>query len=129
MAEVAGFREDLYLEELLLQDNCFDLAAELSINDIALGAKDMRIEWVNPDDEREFSSEDVEKIVEHYGLPAILHDLLIGETLLPLISNEALLSQITIDNDETLADFIEDAFFSEEEVRFFIYLLQYKTSF
>ena len=107
------------MKELDLICNEFDIEAELALNDTVLDNPELKLKW-KPigKEERSFAPDEIAMIVSHYEVPDILHNLLCGETLQPLINNETLLTNMVVEDEEILADFVEEAFFTPDEVCF-----------
>ena len=108
-------RPDSPLQFLDLNLNDFSLESELALNDVGLGNSEVTVLWREPGSRRQFEQEEVEAIIEHYDANHILHNLLVGDNLLPLIEDSVILGHMEVDDEAMLSSFIEDAFFTEEE--------------
>ena len=111
IADALTEREDCPVRFLKIDGNEFEIESEIILNDLRMNVEDLRIEW--KDKNQTWTQSDIDAIVEHYTASDILHNLLEGNSLAPLIDDNSLLGAMEIEDDEILGKFVDSAF--EEE--------------
>jgi len=104
---------DFSLTELDLNMNIFNVHAEILLNDLLMSNESLYVEWKDPQVESDWSTKDIQQIINHYGFGHILGNILHGLSLSPLIENNTLLGFIDIEDKKVAKKFIKQAF-SEE---------------
>jgi len=96
--------------ELDMNANQCGVAGEIALNDMMMSKPDLYVEWKDVSQESSWDINQIQEIIQHYGVSEILSNILRGFSLVPLIENYKLLGALEIEDQATADDFITTAF-------------------
>eukprot|EP01094_Clydonella_sp_ATCC50884_P016869 TRINITY_DN2848_c2_g1_i1.p1 TRINITY_DN2848_c2_g1~~TRINITY_DN2848_c2_g1_i1.p1 ORF type:complete len:699 (+),score=305.63 TRINITY_DN2848_c2_g1_i1:206-2302(+) len=101
--------------ELDMNANQCGVTGEIALNDMMMSKPDLYVEWKDVTQESSWDVNQIQEIIQHYGVSEILSNILRGFSLVPLIENYKLLGALEIEDQQTADEFVSTAF-SEENL-------------
>ncbi|KAL6061372.1 sporulation-induced protein, variant 2 [Balamuthia mandrillaris] len=116
MAVASILSHNTALSDLDVSLNEAGLRGEITLYDAMMGQPGREIVWKAPGAECIWTSEEVQQIIEHYGVTRILKGLIIDDQGLdPLIPDEKLISHLTFPTVALANSFFTDIFFATDD--------------